>query len=106
MVKHFFGDTEHTLDLAPDLIAELERTTAAGIGALVKRTFSGGYHYGDLLAIVRLGLVGGGMSPKDAADLVASYAPKTPIADLYPVAAAILEARYFGTVTTIEGTPE
>lgn len=104
--SHFFGDAEHPFDLTADLLTELERTTGTGIGALAKRTFSGGFHYADLLAIVRLGLIGGGMSPKDAADLVAAYAPKTPIAELYPVAAAILEARYFGDVTTTEGIPE
>jgi hypothetical protein len=95
----FFGDGDKTFDLPGNLIMELERQTHTGIGQLCKRVFGRDFMLNDLVQIIRLGLIGAGMSPKDAADLMAAYADKTPIVELFPLAVAVLETKFFGSVT-------
>jgi len=102
MTTHFFGDAERDFNLTGELILELERKAMSGIGALSKRVMSGDFGFNDIIEILRLGMIGGGTSPKDAAELVAAYADKTPIAELYPIALAVIEQRFFGTVTTMD----
>jgi|GEM_PF-799639 len=92
----FFGDRERKFCLPTELIVELERVTGAGIGGLSRRLFAGEFSHRELLAIVRLGLIGGGTSPEEAAALVATYAEPLPITDLYAVALPIIEVRMFG----------
>jgi hypothetical protein len=92
----FFGDGEHAFALPADLIIELERKTGAGIGTLCKRVFAGQFALGDLIETIRLGLIGGGTTPADAAALVNIYAKGRPLAENFPLAVAILERAYFG----------
>lgn len=92
----FFGDGEHAFALPADLIIELERKTGAGIGTLCKRVFAGQFALGDLFETIRLGLIGGGATPADAAVLVDIYAKGRPLAETFPFAVAILERVYFG----------
>jgi len=39
----FFGDRERDFKITPKLIAELERQTGVGVGALCKRLFAGDF---------------------------------------------------------------
>lgn len=64
-MKHtaFFGDADHTFALTDDMITELERITDLGIGALYLRTVNMQFKLVDLVEIIRLGLIGGGVIP-------------------------------------------
>ena len=65
----FFGDSEHTFALTDDMIAELERLSKAGIGALYMRALNLQFTIADLVETIRLGLIGGGTAPEQAAQL-------------------------------------
>jgi len=102
----FFGDGEKTFRLTPELIVELERVTGTGIGSLSRRVFSSDFRHGDILDLIRLGLIGGGTEPQEAAALIAAYAAPMPIMSVYPVALAILETALFGQAQVPANTQE
>ncbi|MGR3315502.1 gene transfer agent family protein [Roseovarius indicus] len=95
-MKHtaFFGDAEHTFALTDPMIAELERITDLGIGALYLRAVNMGFKLADLVEIIRLSLIGGGAYPEQAMQLTDTYGRNRPIAELYPLAMDILDARW------------
>lgn len=101
-LRAFFGDAEHDFALPPERILELERATGAGIGALSRRVFAGDFGFRDLRETIRVGLVGGGMAPQAAAELVALYVDGRPLDEAHPVATAILEGLWFGRPATQE----
>ena len=100
--RTFFGDADRDFRLTPELVLELERITGAGIGGLSRRFFAGDFRHAELLAVIRLGLIGGGETPQTAADLVAAYAAPRPVMEVFPVAVGSLEMLMFGKVTTDE----
>lgn len=95
----FFGDTDHAFALTDPMIAELEQLTGRGIGAVYQRAIKMEFAAADLAAIIRLGLIGAGMAPQQAAHLVATYAVDRPLSETYPLALDILDARWNGTPT-------
>jgi hypothetical protein len=101
----FFGDAEHTFKLTDDMIAELERLTGVGIGALYQRAVAMQFSAADLTNIIRLGLIGGGMNPQQAKTLTDTYAVNRPMSETFPVALDILDARWNGTPSKTESAP-
>jgi hypothetical protein len=98
-MRTFFGDGERSFSLTPSLIEELERVCGAGVGSLAKRLFSGQFRHLDMLATIRLALIGGGETPPVAASLTQVYAAERPINEALPIAVAILETAFFGKPT-------
>ncbi|WP_306113266.1 MULTISPECIES: gene transfer agent family protein [unclassified Roseovarius] len=96
-LKAFFGDGDHAFALTDDMIAELERLSGLGIGALYLRAVNMDFSLANLVEIIRLGLIGGGADPKTAMQLTDTYARNRPIAELYPLAMDILDARWGDT---------
>ena len=96
----FFGDLEHTFDLAhSEIVRELEAVTGVGIGALFNRVCeTRSFYHADLEAVLRLGLIGGGLPAQPAARLVANYLPLTPLGEAQVIAMAALSALWFGTL--------
>lgn len=94
--RGFFADTERDFTFTFDLIAELERKTGVGIGALFNRLFRGDFSLADITDTIRLGLIGGGASPEQAAAIVRTYVENRPLSETYPIAVAILETLWFG----------
>lgn len=94
--RGFFGDAERAFLLTPDLIIELERKTGSGIGGLSRRFFAGDFSYRELTEVIRLGLIGGGTDPEDAAALISTYAARMAVTELYGAALPIIEALMFG----------
>ncbi|MEO9340478.1 gene transfer agent family protein [Mesorhizobium sp. SB112] len=92
----FFGDSERRFALPPELILELERKTGNGIGGLSRRFFSGDFRHQELLETIRLGLIGGGTEPEEAASLTAAYAAPLPVMELYALALPVMETVMFG----------
>ncbi|MCR4520955.1 gene transfer agent family protein [Bosea sp. 47.2.35] len=96
-MKHvaYFGDGEKTFALTMPMIAELERKTGVGIGALYQRVaLTLQFHVGDVIEIIRLGLIGGGTSPTEAQSLIDAYTPEQPLIPLAMLAVDILNARW------------
>ena len=96
-MKHvaFFGDGEKTFALTMPMIAELERKSGVGIGALYQRVaLTLQFHVGDVVEIIRLGLIGGGTSPTEAQSLIDAYTPEQPLIPLAMLAVDILNARW------------
>ena len=98
MIAHtaFFGDGEHRFALTDDMILELERLTGGGIGALYLRAVAMQFSLSDIVETIRLGLIGGGAIPEAAHELTHTYARRRPIAETFPLALDILDARWNG----------
>jgi hypothetical protein len=99
----FFGDGKHVCHLTPAMIGELERTTNIGIGALFGRLVRQEFSLAEIVETIRLGLVGGGMNPQRATELVETFAKGRPLAETLPVALSILETLWFGRKRVGEG---
>jgi hypothetical protein len=91
----FFGDAEYTFRLTPALIVELERNCGP-LGMIFERVRHRQFAQADITETIRLALIGGGTDPKRAASLIAAYVADRPLAETYPLAAKILERRWFG----------
>lgn len=100
----FFGDQEYTFKLTPELIRELE-AKCGPIGAISNRVFSRNFAQADLTETIRLSLIGGGLAPKRAHELIVAYVDGRPLIETYELAAKILERNLFGNphATTITG---
>lgn len=95
--RAFFGTGERAFALTDPMIVELESLTDTGIGALFLRLSRNDFRLVDLIEVIRLGLIGGGTRPEEAARLVDAYARQRPIAELLPLALDVLDARWSGT---------
>lgn len=92
----FLGDGEHAFALTPAMIVELERVTGLGIGALYRALIAGAFSFRHVVETIRLALIGGGMSPADAATLVRVYVEPRPLAETFPLALDVLDALWSG----------
>lgn len=94
--RAFFGDGDHAFCLTDPMLAELERITGLGVGALYLQLVSMAYPATVLREIIRLGLIGAGTAPEDAKRLCDAYASNRPLAETFPLAFDIMEARWTG----------
>lgn len=95
-LRMFVGDTDHDLALTPPMIVELERLTGRGIGGTFKHLVAGEFAFAEVVETIRLALVGGGMSPERADEIVETYVRPRPLAETFPVALSVMEAAWFG----------
>ncbi|WP_137153501.1 gene transfer agent family protein [Rhizobium sp. FKL33] len=98
-MKHtaFFGDATYTFALTDTTTTELERLTGVGVGALYLRMVNSLFYVSDMTQIIRLGLIGGCVSPEKAHTLVETYVNDRPFAEIVPLALDILDARWNGS---------
>lgn len=88
---------DHLFRLTVAMVLELEQKCAAPFGTIFHRVQAGQYAIEDILQTIRLGLIGGGMKPQDAAALMRAYVyPERPLAEAWAVARVILSAAMFG----------
>lgn len=102
-VELAWGPGVYTFGLKAKQIEELERVCKEGIGRICMRAFSGvDYSYVMLRETIRLGLIGGGLPPVEASELVKTYVDGQPIdpqadpSSTLKTATAILKAVHFG----------
>jgi hypothetical protein len=95
-LRLFFGDQDYAFRLTPAAVIELETKCGAGIGLICNRVFAKQFAQSDISETIRLALIGGGTTPKRAAELVAAYVADRPLSETYPIAAKILERAWFG----------
>ncbi|WP_314945887.1 gene transfer agent family protein [Bradyrhizobium cosmicum] len=91
----FFGDGEHVFKLTKSMVEELEKKCGP-IGALSNRMFARSFSQADLSETIRVALIGGGITPKRAHELIVAYVDGRPLAEIYELAAKILERTLFG----------
>ena len=94
--RAFFGDGEHAFTLTDPMLAELERITKLGVGAMYFQMINMAYPATILREIIRLGLIGAGTAPEEAKRLCDTYATNRPLAEVFPLAFEIMEARWNG----------
>lgn len=92
----FFGDASYSFTLTDPMIAELERLAGTGIAALYMRVISMQFTAATLVEVIRLGLIGDGLDPEAAKRLTDTYARNRPLAEVFPLAIDILDARWTG----------
>jgi hypothetical protein len=102
-----WADGEHTFRLAIGQLRELQETInkpRAKIGApligpasLYNLIVSRDAWTHEVREVMRLGLIGGGMKPIEAVDLVRRYVEERPLAESSVHAALVLGAALFGT---------
>ncbi|MCE7029535.1 gene transfer agent family protein [Jiella avicenniae] len=93
--RAFFGDAHYDFALKAPQIAELQHLCGAGIGTLCQRIFRGDFAYSDLVETIRLALIGGGLDPQRAAELIEVYSEVTALERLAEIAIDVLGKRYF-----------
>ena len=101
----FLGDSERTFCLTAPMIVELERLTGSGIGLIFAKFADLAFSHREMVEIIRLGLIGGGTSDREAHDLVEAYVKPRPISEVRPLAWEILRSLWFGPVKVDEPKP-
>lgn len=96
-ITFVWGDGEHTFRLAIGQLRELQEKTKAGPLELLARLDNGLWRVDDAREVLRLGLIGGGMTPVAAYEVVAKYADARPFAESIVPAKLILAAALYGT---------
>ncbi|QTN98183.1 gene transfer agent family protein [Brucella sp. 458] len=103
MITAFIGDSERSLKILPEHIEELEKLTGSAIGVLYGRIMSAQFHFKDLLTIVQLGLIGGGMDDREAWNLTETYVKTRPVMQTLPVALDLIEQVWSGETLSADG---
>ncbi|WP_271528310.1 gene transfer agent family protein [Bradyrhizobium sp. CCBAU 25338] len=92
----FFGDGEHTFRLTKREIEELQIKCGSGIGAIANRIAARNFALADINETIRLALIGGGITPKRAYELIVAYVDGRPLIETHELAAKILERTLCG----------
>lgn len=74
------------------LILDLEDKCGAGIATILQRLAGGAWWLNDVRETIRLGLIGGGMSPEKAMTAVKNHVDANPLASSVLIAYAVIEA--------------
>lgn len=106
-VECFVGEGNFILHLRISELITLQEKTGVGPAALFRRLMGGDWLVTDVTETIRIGLIGGGMSHKDAFDLVNRVVTAGNLMDNQIVAMTALHAALFGPAEdTTEGEPE
>ncbi|PZR88354.1 MAG: gene transfer agent family protein [Stutzerimonas stutzeri] len=95
-----FADGRYLFALKIAHLGELQDKCRAGLGEIATRLFSGTPRYEDIYETLRLGLIGGGLAPVPAREVIERYilplaAPGDPASPLM-TAQAVIGAAWFG----------
>jgi len=91
-----WADGTFTFRLAWGQLAELQEKTSAGPYVVLDRLYNGQWRVEDISSVIRLGLIGGGMTPSDALKKVRAYVEDRPPAENVMIAQAVLSAGIMG----------
>ncbi len=91
-----WADGTYDFSLKWGELALLQEATDTGPYVIFQRLHSGAWRIQDLSNIIRLGLIGGGMTPTDALAKTRAYVEKRPPLESLPFAVAILSAGLLG----------
>jgi hypothetical protein len=91
-----WADGNYAFRLAWGELEKLQEACDAGPYVILGRLTDGSWRIGDISAVIRLGLIGGGMTPVDALKKVRSYVEGRPPMESLMTAQAILSAGIIG----------
>lgn len=91
-----WADGTYKFRLAIGQLRELQERVGVGPLKLLKALLADEWRVDDAPAIIRLGLIGGGMSPVDALKKVRFYVEERPPAESIKVAVAVLMCGIYG----------
>ncbi|QCL92895.1 gene transfer agent family protein [Agrobacterium tumefaciens] len=92
-----FADGTYKFALTWPLATEWEKTTDRSLyGTLINIMRTGIAQLHDTRELVRLGLIGGGMSPSDALRMVRTYVEERPAAENFSLVVKIVDAFFHG----------
>jgi hypothetical protein len=91
-----WGDGQYPFALRIGEVRELEALRNIGIGALYARMLGGDWWGEDAYHVIRLGLIGGGMTPVEALRKCQTYVLERPLAENVPFARVVLLAAFHG----------
>lgn len=86
----------HTFALPIGQLRKLQQTTDAGPHELLIRMAQGNWRVDDLVEVIRLGLIGGGMTASEAGPLVLRLFEQHPLIDFREVAYRVIGAAVMG----------
>lgn len=95
-ITELFGDGKHVFRLPLGQLRELQEKTGVSPFAVLARMVAYLPMVDDGHEIIRLGLIGGGMTPLDALRLTERYSQRRPLAESIPLATAVLKAGLLG----------
>ena len=101
-----FGDGEYNFKLTLEAIYSLQAATHEGLGFIYRSVLTGTFKIEHIVETVRFGLIGGGMSPKDASGLINTYGDHIPKSDWASLATTILVATMDGYNPELDGGEE
>lgn len=85
-----WADGDYRFRLAWAQLIELQEQCDAGPYVILNRLYNGQWKVGDISNVIRLGLIGGGMTPADALKKVRAYVEDRPPLENVLVAQGIL----------------
>lgn len=91
-----WADGDYTFRLGFGELSELQELCDAGPYVVLDRLRSGRWRVEDLTGVVRLGLIGAGMTPADALKKVRAYVEARPPMETVTLAYAILNSALVG----------
>lgn len=91
-----WADGDFRFRLAWGQLVELQERCNSGPYVVLNRLYDGQWRMEDITNVIRLGLIGGGMSPTDALKKVRTYVEDRPPLENVLVAQAILAAGLHG----------
>lgn len=91
-----WADGTFTFRLAWGELRQLQESCDAGPNVILHRLQSGEWLVDDISSVIRLGLIGGGMSPVDALKKVRSYVEARPPLENLIIAQVVLAAAVAG----------
>ena len=102
----FVGEGRHHLSLPIGPLQDLETILDLGLPAILNRFLTLTWRSKDVIHTIRLGLIGGGMSPRDALDLVESHVVSAFLGEYAKTASVLLQAAMFGIADDPVGEPQ
>lgn len=105
-VTFVWGDGEHRFRLALKQLQELQSKCNAGPMEIIDRLVTRRWRVEDIREIIRLGLIGGGLTPLKAHTLVERYVDNRPWAESLAPAQTILYTAMVGDLTDSVGKDE
>jgi hypothetical protein len=102
-----WADGDHTFNIAKiGQILELEDKCGCGVIEVFNRLHENRWRFNDVRETIRLGLIGGGLTPAQALTLVKRYVDERPWAESVPVAVTVLMAAIVGVPGDTAGKTE
>lgn len=96
IIEDDFADGTYKFALTWSLAGEWEKTNGSLYATLLQTSRTGVVGLNDARELVRLGLIGGGTTPKEALRLVRTYVEERPAAENFELVVRIMDAFFHG----------